>query len=1256
MQLMERPDRGSALELERIFPGASEMAARMRAFDWAQSDLGAPEIWPANLCGALSLCLTSRFPILLWWGPQLTVLYNDACIPFLGETKHPQALAQPGQVAWAEIWDTIGPLLASVRATGRAIGSEDFLFFLARQVAREEVYVRFTFDPILAADGHTVDGIFTPCTETTELVITARRLETLRMLGVQAAEARTVEGACQAAVEVLAENLRDIPFAGVYLLDEAGATLAATAGLAAGANLLPLAMPRTSDDASPWRPAAVWRTQRPEAVDLSRLDQLFPGGPWPDPSPTALVLPIMATYANPAGLLIAGVSARRPLNAAYRTFFDLVAGSIGTAIAGSRAGVEEREGAGAAPPRPVVSSRTTAAGSDAEPGASRQAGAAVGPALLGPAATGAAPARILLADDNADMRRYLQHLLEQRYEILAVADGEAALHAVHAHQPDLVIADVMMPRLDGFALLRRLRADPHTSSTAVILLSGRGSEEARVACLAAGADDYLTKPFGARELLARVEGTLALVRLRREAGRREEELRAEVANVLASMAEGFMAFDAEWRIIYFNAAAEQDSRTPRAEVLGRNYWEAFPLVAGTPLEHEFRRVMADRVPRRVENHYAPFDHWFEMIISPVKDGGIAVYGHDITDHKRAEEAVHQSEVRFRALFEHSHDAILIADDNSIYVDANPAAAKLFGVPVAQLIGRSLYDFVATEHGTHAARLWSEFIAAGFQQGEFEIRRPDGQRRVLEYSAVANILPGQHFSTMRDISERKRTEEALRESEARLRLFVGQTPAILWTTDRNLVITSSVGAGLAQIGLQPNEAVGESLYQHLQTDDPTLVPIAAHLRALAGEASSYEMEEAGVVFQSYVEPFRDEAGQIVGTIGTGLDITARKQAEQALRESEARFRTVADLVPDLLWSRDAHGREWYNQRWTEYTGQRSEQAAGFGWLDVIHPDDRPQSLARFEQALSTGQSFRHEQRIRGTDGAYRWFLVQVRPLRDEQGQIACWFGATDIHDQRVARDTLEERVRQRTAAVEAASVALQTQMEAREAAEGDLRQSNMRLRTLSERLLAVQEEERRTIARELHDEIGQYLTGFRFMLESLGKVTAIPPDPQLANALAVVDDLTTRVRELALGLRPSILDDAGLAPALLWHVERYSRQTGIAVTLGYQGLDERLPAPIETAVYRIVQEALTNVARHAETPQVNVQILADGLVTVLIEDAGKGFDVEAVLARHASTGVSGMRERVELLGGEFLIESQPGGGTRVLVEIPLDAVQ
>src|SRR4051812_10398793 len=135
---MPESDHRSASALERIFPGDSEMAARLRTFDWAHSDLGPPATWPENLRIALSLCLTSRFPILLWWGPQLTVLYNDAYIPFLGETKHPQALARPGQTVWPEIWDTIGPLLQSVRATGQVTGSADFLFFVARTLPQEE--------------------------------------------------------------------------------------------------------------------------------------------------------------------------------------------------------------------------------------------------------------------------------------------------------------------------------------------------------------------------------------------------------------------------------------------------------------------------------------------------------------------------------------------------------------------------------------------------------------------------------------------------------------------------------------------------------------------------------------------------------------------------------------------------------------------------------------------------------------------------------------------------------------------------------------------------------------------------------------------------------------------------------------------------------------------------------------------------------------------------------------------------------------
>jgi PAS domain-containing protein len=229
---MTTSEDGAFGALERIFPGDSEMAGRMRAFDWSKTDLGPPAGWPENLRLAVSLCLTSRFPIILWWGPNFAVLYNDAYIPFLGEKKHPRVLGLLGRECWGEIWDTIGPMLEGVRATGTATWSEDALYFFARNLPREEVYVRYTYGPILSGDGRTVEGIFCPCTETTEQVVAARRLETLRKLAAKAPEARSVAAACREAARVLAEGSRDIPFAAVYVVDETGtqATLAATAG------------------------------------------------------------------------------------------------------------------------------------------------------------------------------------------------------------------------------------------------------------------------------------------------------------------------------------------------------------------------------------------------------------------------------------------------------------------------------------------------------------------------------------------------------------------------------------------------------------------------------------------------------------------------------------------------------------------------------------------------------------------------------------------------------------------------------------------------------------------------------------------------------------------------------------------------------------------------------------------------------------------------------------------------------------------
>ncbi len=332
-------------ERERLFPGDSEMARRMRAFDWANSDLGPPECWPENLRVAVRLCLSSRFSILLWWGPRLTVLYNDAHIPFLGPAKHPRVLGGPGRESWGEVWDTIGPMLDGVVTTGKATWSEDMELFYDRKLRKEEVFVTFTYAPILAADGRTVDGVFCPCAETSGQVVGARRLETLRKLGIRAREARTVAEACERAAAVLEENTRDIPFAAIYVADEHGdrATLIATMLPPGDHRLPPTAAASEDDSRSPWPLASVLRTKRPvDCPDLAARGVHLPGVPWPEEARDAIVLPIHAAQDQLAGLLVVGISPRRPLDAEYRTFFGLVAAHIGTAISDARAYEAER--------------------------------------------------------------------------------------------------------------------------------------------------------------------------------------------------------------------------------------------------------------------------------------------------------------------------------------------------------------------------------------------------------------------------------------------------------------------------------------------------------------------------------------------------------------------------------------------------------------------------------------------------------------------------------------------------------------------------------------------------------------------------------------------------------------------------------------------------------------------------------------------------------------------------------------------------
>ena len=221
----------------------------------------------------------------------------------------------------------------------------------------------------------------------------------------------------------------------------------------------------------------------------------------------------------------------------------------------------------------------------------------------------------------------------------------------------------------------------------------------------------------------------------------------------------------------------------------------------------------------------------------------------------------------------------------------------------------------------------------------------------------------------------------------------------------------------------------------------------------------------------------------------------------------------------------------------------------------------------------------------------------------------------------------------------------------EKAQAQVREDENRLAQLTGE---VQEAERRHLAQELHDEIGQALTGLRLMLVRAEELPVIQQKTQLKQAQSLLNDLVEQVRQLSLNLRPTMLDDLGLLPALLWHVERFQSQTGITVDFTHAGLESlQFPQDIETAAYRLVQEALTNVARHACVQQVSLSVWCrDNKLTIQVEDEGNGFDVPSALSRGSTRGLPGMRQRVQFLKGKLTIDSAIGEGTRLLAEIPV----
>lgn len=346
--------------------------------------------------------------------------------------------------------------------------------------------------------------------------------------------------------------------------------------------------------------------------------------------------------------------------------------------------------------------------------------------------------------------------------------------------------------------------------------------------------------------------------------------------------------------------------------------------------------------------------------------------------------------------------------------------------------------------------------------------------------------------------------------------------------------------------------------------------------------------------------------------------------------------IIQTAPDIIFSsRNGLDRDYLSERFHEYTGVPAASACGVVWMKCVHPEDVREIEHSWQRSIKSGAGYESEYRLRSSSGAYRWFQARAVPVRSSDGAIIKWYGTcTDIHD----RKLLEQSIRENAAALE------KTVNERTEA-----------LRRMSGRLLTLQDEERRRIARELHDSVGQELAAAKMNLD---RVT--PNDPQQSsiahNAMDSLQAAIQQVRTISHLLHPPLLDEVGLESTVRWYVEGLTARSGIAVSFCADPSPfPRFSRALETAIFRIVQEATTNVYRHSEATEVVVSIdHSDGLVTVKVSDNGKGLREDILTLRSSSVGIGigGMKQRVEELGGTLrLANASPGAIVEAVIPSP-----
>ena len=363
--------------------------------------------------------------------------------------------------------------------------------------------------------------------------------------------------------------------------------------------------------------------------------------------------------------------------------------------------------------------------------------------------------------------------------------------------------------------------------------------------------------------------------------------------------------------------------------------------------------------------------------------------------------------------------------------------------------------------------------------------------------------------------------------------------------------------------------------------------------------------------------------------------ALQKLNSELVQKNQELDAILQTAPDIIFSRREDGaRDYLSERFYEYTGAAAGSANGSVWLEYVHPDDRGGSIAEWNRSVESGDNYESEYRLRGLDGTYRWFRARAVPLRDRQGRPVRWYGTcSDIHDRKLREQSFRENAAELEKMVDDRTFAL---------------------RQLSSRMMRIQDEERRRVARELHDGLGQNLAAAKMRLDTLLHLdSGHLQSAEVKETIEIIDNAIQQVRSVSHLLHPPLLDEVGLLSALRWYLDGLTKRSNIETSLRVCP-DElpRLTQELETAIFRIIQEGLTNVYRHSGASHASVTLRWENdWVTVTMQDDGKGVEERTAQLEPGAIGVgiSGMRQRAKEFGGELrMANTHPGTCVEVVI--------